>query len=69
MDLSFTMKSDVKTTFTQFLKLIENQFGTRVRAVQCDNGGYFFALKEVLTDLGIVMRFSCPHTHRQNGLV
>lgn len=47
----------------------ERLFDVKVKALQSDNGGEFVVLSPHCAMLGITMRFSCPHTHPQNGLV
>ncbi|PNX89556.1 retrovirus-related Pol polyprotein from transposon TNT 1-94, partial [Trifolium pratense] len=62
-------KSDALKAFTQFLKLIQNQYQTSVKAVQSDWGGEFRPFTAMLNTLGIQHRLTCPHTSHQNGTV
>lgn len=48
--------------------MVENQFNTKIKALQTDGGGESTALTSVLNDNGIHHRISCPHTSEQNGL-
>lgn len=63
------LKSDTLTQFIQFKKMVELQFNCLIKCVQSDGGGEFRPFTKYLTELGIVHRFTCPHTHHQNGLV
>ena len=63
------LKSDTMLQFLQFKKMVELQFNCSIKCVQTDGGGEFRPLTKYLTNLGIVHRFTCPHTHHQNGLV
>ncbi|KAJ0727195.1 putative RNA-directed DNA polymerase [Helianthus annuus] len=62
-------KSDVYTTFKQFLHMVERQFNTKLKSVQTDWGGEFRNLTPFFNSLGIIHRRSCPHTSEQNGIV
>ncbi|KAK9077447.1 hypothetical protein SSX86_005784 [Deinandra increscens subsp. villosa] len=62
-------KSDVFTTFQQFIKMAERQFQTKLKSVQTDWGGEFRNLSPFFLNLGIRHRLSCPHTSEQNGIV
>jgi len=62
-------KSDVYPIFTQFVAMVERQFNTKLKSVQTDGGGEFRKLSSFFSSLGIIHRFSCPHTSEQNGLV
>ncbi|KAG8489845.1 hypothetical protein CXB51_017911 [Gossypium anomalum] len=50
-------------------KLVEVQFGYKIKALQTNLGGEFRSFTKVLSQLGIHHRLSCPHTSEQNGLV
>lgn len=63
------MKSEVSNIILQHVKFIERQFDTKVKALQCDMGGEFTVLQKMFKDLGIQIRFSCPYTHQQNGVI
>lgn len=60
-------KSDVRSCFDQFRKIVENYFNTSIKMFQSDWGGEFQALKPYLAQHGIIQRSSCPHTPEQNG--
>ncbi|KAJ0781359.1 putative RNA-directed DNA polymerase [Helianthus annuus] len=64
-----TKKSDVYTTFKNFLTMVERQFNTKLKSVQTDWGGEFRNLSPFFTSLGIIHRRSCPYTSAQNGIV
>lgn len=63
------LKSDTLPQFIQFKKMVELQFNYPIKSVQSDGGGEFRPFTKYLNDLGIVHRFTCPHTHHQNGIV
>ncbi|KAK1414359.1 hypothetical protein QVD17_30103 [Tagetes erecta] len=62
-------KSDVYSTFKQFVYMVERQFNTKVKNVQTDWGGEFRNLSTYFNSIGITHRRSCPHTSEQNGIV
>lgn len=62
-------KSEVASVLTQFITLVERQFSTKVKVIQCDNGSKFTVLRNQCAQHGIVMQHSCPYTNQQNGLV
>ncbi|GAU28846.1 hypothetical protein TSUD_21830 [Trifolium subterraneum] len=62
-------KSDTLTKFIEFKNMVELQFDCKIKTVQTDGGGEFRPFTKFLTNLGIVHRLTCPHTHHQNGLV
>lgn len=64
-------KSQVATTFSTFINMIQNQFETKVKKIRIDNGSefvnnYFFTL---LNKHGILHQRSTPYTPQQNGKV
>ncbi|CAA7053586.1 unnamed protein product [Microthlaspi erraticum] len=63
-------KSEFFSVFTAFQKLVENQFGTKIKVFQSDGGGEFVnkELKQHLLNCGISHLLSCPYTPQQNGL-
>lgn len=63
------VKSDALSIFTQFQKLVENQFNCKIKAVQSDWGGEFRPFSQYLASIGVVHRLICPHTHHQNGVI
>jgi hypothetical protein len=48
---------------------VRTQFGTTVKAVQCDNGQEFdnSSTRTFLLSHGTLLRMSCPYTSQQNG--
>ena len=55
--------------FITFHKLAENQFQTKLQALQTNNGGEYHAFLPYLRDNSIQPRFTYPYTHQQNGVV
>ncbi|KAG8496312.1 hypothetical protein CXB51_009046 [Gossypium anomalum] len=62
-------KSEALAKFLHLYKFIEVQFGCKVKVLQTDLGGEFRSFPQVLSQLGIHHRLSCPHTSEQNSLV
>lgn len=62
-------KSETFAAFTQFHKLIQNQFSTKLKALQIDGGGEFRPFASYLREHGILHRLTCPYTSHQNGSV
>ncbi|KAD2392953.1 hypothetical protein E3N88_39930 [Mikania micrantha] len=54
---------------TNFIKMAERQFNTKLKTIQSDWGGEFRNITSFCTNLGIIHRRSCPHTSEQNGIV
>jgi histone deacetylase 1/2 len=63
------LKSDTLSQFILFKTMVELQFNCKIKTVQTDGGGEFRPFTKYLTELGVVHRLTCPHTHHQNGLV
>jgi transposase InsO family protein len=63
-------KSEVYQCFVKFKLLVENQFGTKIKQFQSDNGGEYTSIqfKQYLSQNGIFHRLTCPHTSQQNGI-
>ncbi|KAG8501032.1 hypothetical protein CXB51_003112 [Gossypium anomalum] len=61
--------SEALDKFLYLPKLVDVQFGCKIKALQTDWGGEFHAFPKVLSQLGIHHRLFCPHTSEQNGLV
>ena len=63
-------KSDVFSCFVKFKSLVENRFSSKIKQLQCDNGGEYVShqFRNFLCQNGIHQRFSCPYTSQQNGL-
>ncbi|KAJ9552385.1 hypothetical protein OSB04_016430 [Centaurea solstitialis] len=64
-------KNDASKCLIDFHKMIENQFGKRIKRIRSDNGGEFTS--HVMTGFynqhGILFETTCPHTPQQNGVV
>lgn len=62
-------KNEVFSKFLQFYKYVETQFNTRIKALQCDNGGEYqnSNFQTLFHPNGMQFRFSCSHTSQQNG--
>ena len=61
---------DVFISFVKFKELVENQFCSRIKQFQSDNGGKFISksFSDFFDLHGIIHCRSCPHTAQQNGL-
>ncbi|TXG58227.1 hypothetical protein EZV62_016056 [Acer yangbiense] len=62
------LKSDAFSVFIKFQKSVELEFNRKIKALHTDMGGEYIAFLPHLSSLGIKARFSCPHTHQQNGV-
>ncbi|KAK2457235.1 WD40 repeat-containing protein HOS15 [Trifolium repens] len=62
-------KFDAFVVFKQFKAMAELQFGQPFKAIETDQGGEFRPFTKFLTDLGVMHKLICPHTHHQNGVV
>lgn len=62
-------KCDVYSKFIYFRSLVQNQFKTNIKVLQCDNGGEYNnnQFHHLCAKNDIEMRFSCPHTSQQNA--
>ncbi|KAK2378919.1 WD40 repeat-containing protein HOS15 [Trifolium repens] len=63
------LKSEAFPKFVEFKNMVELQFNTKIKMVQTDGGGEFRPFTKFLTNLGVIHRLTCPHTHHQNGIV
>jgi transposase InsO family protein len=63
-------KSEVYQCFVTFKLLVENQFDTKIKQFQSDNGGEYTSIqfKQYLSQNGVFHRLTCPHTSQQNGI-
>jgi hypothetical protein len=63
------LKSDTFTTLSNFFSYVSNQFGNKIKAIQCDNGHEFdnSSTRIFLLSSGTQLRMSCPYTSPQNG--
>jgi histone deacetylase 1/2 len=57
------------STLSQFFAYARTQFGTSIKAVQCDNGREFdnSSSRTFFLTHGVQLRMSCPYTSAQNG--
>jgi transposase InsO family protein len=63
------LKSDTFTTLSNFFAYVFNQFGRKIKVIQCDNGREFdnSSTRIFLPSNGTQLRMSCPYTSPQNG--
>jgi len=63
------MKYDTFPTLANFFVYVATQFGTHIKAVQCDNGREFdnSSARTFFLTHGVHLRMSCPYTSAQNG--
>jgi transposase InsO family protein len=63
------LKSDTFTILSNFIAYVSTQFGSTIKAIQCDNGREFdnSSTRIFLLSNGIQLRMSCPYTSPQNG--
>jgi hypothetical protein len=61
------LKSDTFTTLSNFFAYVSNQFGRKIKAIQCDNGREFdnSSTRIFLLSNGTQLRMSCPYTPRR----
>lgn len=52
------LKSEVYTTHTHFITLVETQFNTKVKVVQTDEGEEFQSMATLFTHKGIVHKLT-----------
>nr|ADE10067.1 rve [Tremella fuciformis] len=64
-------KSDTLSTVQQYIQLVENQLGRRVKSLRSDRGGEFtsLAFKQYTSTKGIDHQLVPPAAHAQNGRV
>ena len=62
-------KSQALNSLIRFKTFAENQTDFKLRAVQTDNAKEFLCFKSFTQLHGIFHRFTCPHTHEQNGSI
>ena len=65
----FKSKSEVLESTIEFISMVENQKGKRVKTLQSDNGGEYKSLDfdKYLKEHGITRRLTVPHNPEQNG--
>jgi hypothetical protein len=63
------LKSDTFTTLSNFFAYVSNQFGRKIKAIQCDNEREFdnSSTRIFLLSNGTQLWMSCPYTSPQNG--
>jgi histone deacetylase 1/2 len=63
------LKSDTFSTLANFFSYVTTQFGTTVKAVQCDNGREFdnSHARTFSSTHGVLLHMLCPYTSAQNG--
>lgn len=63
-------KSEIFICFLKFQKLVENQFGRKIKIFQCDGGGEFSsnAFLGHIQSCGSELHVLCPGTPEQNGV-
>jgi hypothetical protein len=71
MDFPLKLKSDTFTTLSNFFAYVATQFGSTIKAIQCDNRREFddYSTRTFLMSKGTHLRMSCPYTSSQNGKV
>lgn len=62
-------KSEKVNVFRVFKAYVENKFNTKIKTLQCDNGGEFRPIVPLCQESGIEVRYTCPYTSEQNGRV
>lgn len=63
-------KSEVSSIFLQFVSMIKNQFGVKIKKLRSDNAKDYFnhTLNSFCQKEGIIHESSCVHTPQQNGV-
>jgi hypothetical protein len=63
------LKSDTFTTLSNFFAYVATQFGSTIKAIQCDNEREFdnSSTRTFLLLEGTQLRMPCPYTSSQNG--
>lgn len=64
-------KSQVVTTFSSFIKMVETQFSVKIKIVRTDNGSEFININflNLLSQHSIIHQRSCVYTPQQNDIV
>lgn len=67
----YLLNSNDDTTkyFFQFKTMVETQFSTKILTFQFDRGEEYCPLSTLLSQFGILHRFSCSSIPKQNGRV
>ena len=63
-------KSETIFFLKSFFRMVETQFGCRIKCIRSDNGAEFFShdLISFFHDCGVVQQHSCISTPQQNGV-
>jgi hypothetical protein len=63
-------KSEAIEATKEFITMVENQQGKKIKTFQTDNGGEYTSeqFDNLLKGLGITRRFTIPHNPEQNGI-
>lgn len=63
-------KSEVLSKFMEYVAMMENETGLRVRSIRTDNGGEYTSqcFKKFCSDKGIAHQLTNPYTPEQNGV-
>lgn len=64
------MKDEAFSKFVEWIALVENQSGKRLKALRKDNGLEYCnkTFDEFCKERGIMRHKSCPYTPQQNGV-
>lgn len=62
-------KSEIQSFITKFIKFVQVQFHTTIKAIRSDNGLEFLSLQPFLNQHGIELQRSYVYTPQQNGVV
>ena len=62
--------SEVLSKFVEYVSMVENETGLRVRAIRTDNGGEYTSqhFNKFCVDKGIMHQFTNPYTPEQDGI-
>lgn len=60
-------KSEAVNAFNIFRFFVENKFSTKIKAMQCDNGGEYRPIVSIAQATDIKIKLICPYTSTQNG--
>lgn len=66
---SIKSKNEVTKSFENFINLVENLTGKRIKKLRCDNGREFINndMNKILHEKGIILDTCPPYTHQLNG--
>jgi len=60
-------KSETKSVLSNFINLIHNQFGIKIKIIRSGNGNEF-AYHDLYNSFGIIHQTSCIETPQQNSI-